>query len=244
MVDLGLRDEGGFVGERDRQTRAPIPDHISARPADLSSLINGLIEFSHRGGQEIDPVVSAAVLAFGFVYIHPFQDGNGRIHRYLIHHILAERGFNPPQVIFPVSSAIQDRLDEYKNVLESYSLKLLPFIEWEETKKHNVKVLNDTTDYYRYFDATLHAEFIYDCVCQTIEEDLPEEVAYLRNHDEFCERVKQTIDMPNQTLDLLVSFLDQNNGTLSKRARNKEFEKLTAEEIEEIEEIHRETFKE
>ncbi|MFC0220163.1 Fic family protein [Pseudochelatococcus lubricantis] len=29
---------------------------------------------------------AAAVLAFGFVYIHPFEDGNGRLHRYLIRH--------------------------------------------------------------------------------------------------------------------------------------------------------------
>ena len=43
----------------------------------------------------LDPVVTAAALAFGLVYIRPFEDGSRRIHRYLIHHVLAERGFNP-----------------------------------------------------------------------------------------------------------------------------------------------------
>jgi Fic family protein len=38
----------------------------------------------------------AAATAFGFVYVHPFQDGNGRIHRCLVHHVLAERKFTPP----------------------------------------------------------------------------------------------------------------------------------------------------
>ena len=61
------------------------------------------------------------MLAFGFVYIHPFEDGNGRIHRYLMHHVLARRGFNPSGVIFPVSAAILDKIDEYREVLESYS---------------------------------------------------------------------------------------------------------------------------
>lgn len=28
----------------------------------------------------VDPVVLAAALAFGFVFIHPFEEGNGRIH--------------------------------------------------------------------------------------------------------------------------------------------------------------------
>ena len=51
---------------------------------------------------QIDPVIASAFLAFGFVYIHPYEDGNGRLHRYLIHHVLATRGFNPPEVMFPV----------------------------------------------------------------------------------------------------------------------------------------------
>src|SRR3984893_12632411 len=80
FVRLGFRDEGGFVGERDRQTRAPIPDHISARAEDLPSLMEGMIEFDRGAEERVDAVIAAATLAFGFVYIHPFEDGNGRIH--------------------------------------------------------------------------------------------------------------------------------------------------------------------
>ncbi len=36
-----------------------------------------------------------------------------------------------------------------------------------------IRRLNDTGDFYRYFDATAHAEFLYACVRKTIEEDLP-----------------------------------------------------------------------
>src|SRR5206468_11995522 len=81
FVKLGLRDEGGFVGTHDRQTQEPVPDHISARPQDLLDLLGGIIEYDGRsltGG--IDPVIAAAAIAFGFVYIHPFVDGNGRLH--------------------------------------------------------------------------------------------------------------------------------------------------------------------
>ncbi|EEF23124.1 conserved hypothetical protein, partial [Ricinus communis] len=73
FVRLGLRDEGGFVGVHDRDTNLPIPDHISARPQDLTSLIEGLAAFADRAAQgDMDPVVAAASLAFGFVYIHPY----------------------------------------------------------------------------------------------------------------------------------------------------------------------------
>jgi hypothetical protein len=42
--------------------------------------------------------------------------------------------------------------------------------------------------------------------------------------------------MPDKTVDLLICFLEQNNGTLSKRARDKEFAALTDQEISTIEE--------
>jgi Fic family protein len=109
FVRLGLRQEGGFVGQHDRDTRLPIPDHISARPDDLRSLINGMVAFDRGAAQSLDAVIAAAILAFGFVYVHPFVDGNGRMHRYLIHHVLAQRGFNPAGVVFPVSAAILAR---------------------------------------------------------------------------------------------------------------------------------------
>lgn len=235
FIRLGFRDEGGFVGEHDRETRMPLPDHISARHEDLPSLTDGMIAFDQGASRHSDPIVSAAILAFGFVYIHPFEDGNGRLHRYLIHHVLAERGFNPPGVVFPVSAAIYERIDEYRTVLESYSARLLPLIEWEPTEKFNVCVLNDTADFYRFFDATPHAEFLYSCVHKTIEEDLPSETAFLRNYDAFRGQVEAIVDMPDRTIDLLFRFLQQNGGILSRRARTNEFMALTDDETTRIE---------
>jgi hypothetical protein len=238
FVRLGLRTEGGFVGEHDRDTRIPLPDHISARPEDLPSLVEGMVAFDQGPAQQLDPIVAAAVLAFGFVYIHPFEDGNGRIHRYLIHHVLAQRGFNPPGVVFPVSAAILDRIEEYRRVLEDYSSRLLQVIAWESTTAFNVRVLNDTGDFYRFFDATLHAEFLYACVCQTVEEDLPKETDFLRRYDRFRGRIAAMIDMPDRTADLLFRFLQQNEGRLSGRARRRGFSALTDAEAEQIEGIY------
>ena len=242
FVKLGLRDEGGFVGEHDRETHMPLPDHISARADDLPDLVEGMVAFDSGSAQEIDPVIAAAILAFGFVYIHPFDDGNGRIHRYLIHHVLAERGFNPPGVVFPVSAAILEQIDEYGRVLESYSSRLLPLIEWEPTERFNVRVLNDTGDFYRFFDATTHAEFLYACVRKTIEEDLPNETDFLRRYDQFRQHVMSFIDMPDRTIDLLFRFLHQNEGQLSNRAREREFNALTAEETQRVERTYHEVF--
>jgi hypothetical protein len=238
FVKLGLRAEGGFVGEHDRDTQRPIPDHISARPDDLSSLVEGLIAFDHTAEDGLDPVIAAAVLAFGFVYIHPFEDGNGRIHRYLMHHVLARRGFNPSGVHFPVSAAILAKIDEYRDVLESYSARLLPVIEWEPTASNNVKILNETGDFYRFFDATPHAEFLYACVRKTIEDDLPNETRFLRSFDQFRAGIENMIDMPERTFNNLFGFLRQNGGRLSRRAQENEFAELTQDEVSQIEKLY------
>ncbi|WID99972.1 Fic family protein (plasmid) [Bosea vestrisii] len=240
FVHLGLRLEGGFVGEHERNTGAPIPDHISARHQDLPELVKGLTAFDRGAAQEFDPVLAAAILAFGFVYIHPFEDGNGRLHRYLIHHVLAERGFNPPSLVFPVSAVILDRIGDYRRILESYSRRMLPHVRWRPTDRGNVEVLNETIDFYRYFDATPHAEFLFACVARTVDVDLPAETSFLRAHDTFKGRVSAIIDMPDRLLDLLFRFLRQNDGQLSKRAREREFADLTDDEAARVEGIYAE----
>jgi hypothetical protein len=244
FVILGVRKRGGFIGDHDRTTREPLPEHICARWEDLDSLMRGLVAYENRAKvNKVDAVTTAAALAFGFVYIHPFEDGNGRIHRWLFHYVLSAAGYNPPGIVFPISSTIYGRIDEYKRVLESYSRPLLDFVDWRRTNYGNVEVLNDTADHYRFFDATRHAEFLYECVQQTVEHDLPEEVAYLEAYDKFSRQVLQIVDMPNSMVDLLHRFIRQNDGTLSKRARSKEFALLTDEEAAIIEKGYTTAFK-
>ncbi len=236
FVRPGLRLEGGFVGEHDRWSHAPLPDHINASPDDLEDLVHGVIDYIDRSlAGAIDPVVVAAAVAFGIVYIHPFEDGNGRLHRWLFHHVLAIGGATPSDLVFPVSSVIQRRLSEYRKTLESFSKPLLPLIEWEETDEHNLRVTNDTADFYRYFDATPHAEFLYSCVEETVNKDVPEEVEFLRRRELFRNSVQQIIDLPQRTEEQLFRFLHQNSGRLPSKRRRREFEKLRDDEVDEIE---------
>ncbi len=239
LVQLGLRRDGGFVGHRDRFTNDPVPEHISARAEDLPSLIEGLIRFSESTAT-IDPVIRAAMVSFGFVYIHPFSDGNGRLHRWLIHHVLAKADYHPTGVPFPISAAMLRNVDAYRRVLESWARPLLACIDWMPTEQKNIQVVGDTAHFYRYFDATAHAEFLYACVRETVEQDLVEEVAFLEAFDAFSDAVQQIIDMPRDTVHLLHNFLHQNGGQLSARARSREFSRLTPEEISEIESIYAE----
>lgn len=243
FTNMGFRTEGGFVGVHDRSTGDPIPEHISARWQDLGTLIKGLLDSNTLlDNSNFHPVLTAAKVAFGFVFIHPFSDGNGRIHRYLVHHILAKLKFTPQGIIFPVSAAILERIEDYHRVLENHSHPLLDFIEWEITQDNNVRVLNKTYDYYRYFNATSQAEFLFDCVANTIDTIIPQEVSYLQRYDDFKAWLDDTFEMPDRMVALLIRFLEQNNGSLSKRAREQEFDELTDEEIQQIEKQYKSYF--
>ncbi len=243
FVTLGLRQEGGFIGAHDRITGLPQPEHISARWQDVERLLDGIIALDAQLGCEaMDPVVKAAMVSFGFVFIHPFVDGNGRLHRYLIQHVLAACGFASRGVQFPISAVILESIDVYKQVLESYSCPRLACISWRATERGNVEVLNDTIDLYRYFDATKQAEFLYDCMYELVTQRFPQEVLYLERYDRMKQAVRERFAMPDQLINLLIRFLEQNNGLLSKRTKSNEFKKLSLQECKELEALYSSIF--
>ncbi|GEP95525.1 cell division protein Fic [Chitinophaga cymbidii] len=237
FTKMGFRKQEGFIGEHDRRYGTPVPDHISAKWEDLDMLMDGLIFTDQKLERDdsFDAVLAATLIAFGFVFIHPFVDGNGRIHRYLIHHVLLRKKYVSEGIIFPVSAIILERLNEYRSILEHFSRSRLDLIEWKPSKDNNVEVLNNTIDLYRYFDATKQAEFLYSCVRETIEQTIPEEVDYLEKYDLMKTYLDDHFQMPDKTVALLVRFLEQGEGHLSERARSKEFQALTADEVREIE---------
>jgi Fic family protein len=242
FIQRGLRDKGGFIGDRDWNDD-PLPEFVSARHEDVPALLEGILSAGERMGKSgTDAVLQAAAVAFAFVFVHPFEDGNGRLHRYLIHHVLAERGYTTPGMIFPVSSVLLEKQEEYAQRLRSFTGPLLPFIEWVPTSDKNVRVLNETADLYRFGDYTALAEFLYRCVIQTITNDLPNEIDHLARYDEAKARIQDMIEMPDGQISSLVTFIRQNGGTLSKKRRRKDFESMLDHEVSEVEAIVRDAF--
>lgn len=190
----------------------------------------------------MDPILVAAKIAFGCVFIHPFVDGNGHLHRYISHHVLSKTGYTEQGIIFPISASILTHIKDYAKSLESYSHPILNFVDWKPSENNNVEILNDTIDYYRYFDATAQAEFLFYCVNDTLVNIIPNEVEYLKKYDSFKQFLDHRYEMPDNMISLIVGFLEQGNGTLSARSRMKEFSALTQKEVEEIEITFNEIF--
>ena len=79
-------------------------------PEQVVSLLRDLVDFCN--GDELSPVVQAAVAHAQFETIHPFVDGNGRTGRALIHVILRRRGL-ASRVLTPVSLVLATRSGDY-----------------------------------------------------------------------------------------------------------------------------------
>ena len=96
--------------------------------------------------------------------MHPFDDGNGRLHRYLMHHILNAKGFSPENVIFPISALLYKNARLYDGMLENSSRRLLPLVEYNLTSDGSMSVKNDTVDFNRHFDFTQIVETFFGAV--------------------------------------------------------------------------------
>ncbi|MCA1635131.1 MAG: Fic family protein [Acidobacteria bacterium] len=228
------RDEQNYVG----QTMSDYREHVhfvAPKPEDLPDLMGGWMATAARlDGSRADPLSVAAALSFGFVFIHPFEDGNGRIHRFLIHHVLARSGFTPNGLLFPVSAVMLRDMAGYDEVLRGYSSSILPFVDYSLDAGGRCAVHNETAHLYRYWDATGCAEYLYGCVNETVRRDLKQELGFLSAFDEAMRRTAEIVDMPDRRASLLVRMILQNGGTLSKTKRPK-FPELTDDEIGAIE---------
>lgn len=228
------RNFQNFVGETTRRFGEYV-HFICPRPEDVPGLMEGWKTLTERLLKSpLDPVIAAAVSAFAFVFIHPFEDGNGRIHRFLIHYVLAKREFSPPGIIFPVSAAILRQRPLYDQALEAFSKPIMPAIQWDFRDDNTLQVQNDTRDLYRFFDATPQVEFLYERVAETIRIDFKEELDFLEIYDAAFTAVRDIVDMPDRRASLLVRLCLQNGGQLSQNKR-RQFAELTDEEIRQIE---------
>ncbi|MGO8751538.1 MAG: Fic family protein [Thermoguttaceae bacterium] len=173
------------------------------KPEDLAGLMEGLFAAHKRmetGG--VSAVVHAAAVAYGFVFLHPFEDGNGRIHRFLIHNILASRGFTPKGIMFPVSASMLKDPAGYDASLEAFSRPLLALVEYSLDEEGRMTVENDTARWYRYIDLTPQAEALFRFIERTIDVELVEELAFLVNYDRTKKSIQEIVDMPDRQIDL------------------------------------------
>ena len=236
------RTAQNYVGETVAVNRERV--HFACpKPGDLPDLTAGLIAANQRMAEDdVHAVVHAAAVAYGFVFLHPFEDGNGRIHRFLIHNILARRGFTPQGLMFPVSAAMLKNSADYDASLEAFSRPLMPLVDYSLDDEARMTVRNDTALWYRFIDMTPQAEALFAFIEKTIDTELPDELAFLANYDRTKAALQAIVDMPDRQIDLFIRFCLQNHGRLSAAKRASHFNSLTDDEIARMEKAVRDAY--
>ena len=194
--------------------------YLPPPPEQVPALMQALMAFANEQARAVEPLVMAGVLSFGFVFIHPFMDGNGRLSRFLFHHALCQSGRLSDGLILPVSIAMARHEDDYLSALKSFSRPA--------RERWDVSLLDaDTFDFrfngsaslYRYWDATDCVAFGIRMAEAALSENLQQQVAFARRYDRVVKAINARFDIRNSVLNTLVlSALE--HGRLSKRRRD------------------------
>jgi len=216
---------GDRVGDR------AVPHHIAPKAEDVPSYMDAFCAVAaqltsasrvSRSGAEdtgrdipvLDPIATAAVTSGLLAYLHPFDDGNGRVGRLLLQRPLTSHDVGR-RLFVPISAAIARKKNAYYDSLDAWSKPLLNRITYDQ-HQGGVTVTNDTRDLYRYPDITRYAGFIAEACTEAVNKDLLDERRTLAVYDAVNPLLlKAGLDEKKAQLYFKLAY--QNGGRLGKR---------------------------
>ena len=223
----GVRRSPVYVGHPVRYE--PVVDYIAPHWDEVPALLAGLatmLERTHAAA----PIVRAALASFGFVYVHPMADGNGRISRFLINDVLRRDQALPAPLILPVSATITNSTRHraaYDAVLERFSRPLMrayadryAFVETATASdgiEYNLQfdAYDDALPAWRYPDLTAHVIYLADLIDETLRVEMRTEAGFLRANDAARTAIKAFLEAPDPDLDGIIRSVRQNGHALS-----------------------------
>lgn len=231
-TNYGIRKSPVFVGESDAYALTVV-HYVAPHWNDTQSMLSGLSVFADRTTGK-SSVIRAAALSFGFVYIHPMADGNGRISRFLINDTLRRDNAVPAPFILPVSAAIISSTHNrraYDQILEVFSKPLMRHYHdsyrfagntvGEDGVEYNFyfDAYDDACAAWRYPDLTEHTEYLAAVIDQTINLEMRKEAGYLRSFRSARARIKEVIEAPDTVIDQMIRSIRDNHGAISNKLR-------------------------
>lgn len=228
---VGIRRSPVFIGQS--TFRAQIVHYIAPSESLVDEMLEGLrsLETRTRGA---NTVARIAAVSFGFVYLHPLADGNGRVHRFLVNHLLAADRVVPTGIIVPVSATIASNARAraaYDHVLEVISKPLMSryadAYRFGPSRTCPDGVVTDfqfsqTADArhaWRYLDLSEHARYMSEVLRQTVEHEMAEEALTLRRYDEARDAIKDVVEMPDADADRIIRSLREGHWVVSNKLR-------------------------
>lgn len=223
--------------------------YVPPPPQAMRSLMDGLMRMANSREGDVPALVKAALVSFGFVLIHPFNDGNGRVSRLLAHHNLyfndALPTVNGAPAILPLSVAMKKNEAEYLASLEAFSKPARQL--WDVMCIADNEFTFDfrsTPMAYAHWVGERAAAFMADCAQVALEQSLIDEAVFVHAYDQAFARIDREFDLPNKVINLLIHWIRQNGCRMPQRRRNApELLLLKPAQIDRIEAIVAECFR-
>ncbi|MGA3681546.1 MULTISPECIES: Fic family protein [Pseudomonas] len=194
--------------------------YVPPAPDLCRELMEELMALGNHAPSRIDPLIAAGIISFGFVFLHPFMDGNGRLSRFLIHHTLCRTGALENGLLLPVSVAMKREERAYLETLQAFSRPAREFwdVRWIDQGQYSFEFTGDPS-IYRFWDATSAVLFTLEMAKRALEVELREETIFLENYDEVVRTVNEAYDVRGSDLANLVMMCLTNDGKVSNNRR-------------------------
>jgi hypothetical protein len=195
--------------------------YVPPEPGLAADLMKRLMQLVNQPPESVNPLVHAALVSFGFVFIHPFMDGNGRLSRFLIHHCLGQSGQLPKNLLLPVSVAMKRHEAEYLDALSSFSrpARELCDVTWLGGADYAYDWKPDADLAFRYIDTTAGVEFTLRMARIALEQDLRQETRFLADYDQVHRAIDEAFDIRGSDLASLILCAFEQGGRLSQNRR-------------------------
>lgn len=241
-TNYGIRKSPVFVGHSGDYTE--IVDYIAPNFTNINSLLDGL-RYSLQSTVGKSSIIRATISSFGFVYIHPMADGNGRISRFLVNDVLRRDNAIPAPFILPISATITNTAAAragYDKSLEYFSRPLMHKCsgkyrfgkdrEYADGIISNFEFsgYDEMLPAWRYPDLTSHAEYLFGVIKLAIEKEMNDEAQYMRNVHQARRDIKEILEAPDPSIDRIIRSVKSNNWVISAKLIE-EFPVLTNEKI-------------
>lgn len=181
--------------------------------------------------QGASSIARSAVASFGFVYIHPLADGNGRVHRFLVNDILRRDGAIHAPFILPISALITEHSVErarYDGALEAFSRPLMrKYAEGYNLSREpeaqpdgvmstfRFDAYADAEAAWRFLDLTCHVEYTVGLLERTIHQEMHAQAAFFRGLGRARAAPKEIIERPDVDVDTIIRSARENLGLRS-----------------------------
>jgi len=235
----GLRRDdcvlGGSGSQGFRRIEYPCPP---ARA--LEGLLAGLAaSAAYLATAGAPPTVLAAAVAFGFGFIHPLLEGNGRVHRLLIHTALAASGALRRGSVIPVSEVMLAQRQEYEEAQREWSgpvrasaeaLAGVPFLLPPE-ERFAFAGYERVAPLYRFPVLTGQVRYLEETLQAAIELGLAGGVRRLQAYAGQRSHLAAQLGLSPARIDLLMRLLSQQGSPHPGAAVRARFPELTAEAL-------------